>query len=234
MEVNAKDIMIDTPAIRELVPFVRTPENLDYTFLLGYHFQPDDFPLSLRRLYQEADAVLHERIAWTDVEVAGLNEVARGDVNPIDPKFSKHPLTQRQLTLVHRTNAGQGMWDIPSSHTAATKYLGYFSTHTQRTDTASLQEFYNAVVGRDRMAVRTIGLRAVNAFRMSRGIISPRKVLITAGISHIALANAIRLHVTESGLGTARIQLNKPTLTLDSESRFVLEKLRAGQDTQGE
>lgn len=188
------------------------------TFLLLNHHDENDLPLDTRPLFEHADIVFHERVAWWKEDVDDLNSVAQGSTNI---SMHPHPLNERITDLIKDTGAFQLIWDVPAGHLSAPHYIEYLRSVKPPVGEEAFRAYYQAAVGRDKLALRTVGTQIDRAVSSGRVRERPR-ILLIAGLSHLLLANAYKQTVPESVTITSPFGDDIP---LSAPTEYVKQRL---------
>lgn len=207
--------------------FVMPQKIANVTFLLFYHTVPEDLPITLRLHYENNDLVLHEQVAYDEHDIEILQKIADGTLE-LQP--NEHPLNIRRAELTAATEATQRSWDVPFGHLSAAKYYNFFSRDLGRmiqyakSDKNMAPElfetYFQMIHGRDKIGLRNIR-REIDAFDSQ----STPNVLVTAGLSHIGMANTFRLAAEQADNGTGvDIVTSYENLPLGALTRFVIDK----------
>lgn len=193
------------------------------TFLLNYHHDSNDMPLELRPLFEQADIVFHEQVAWSNTYLNNLNRIA------VQPKqhtsVNTHAYHDRVAELIAGSKVLQACWDVPAGHLSAPKYLnGVLDTRAPVKET-EFENYYELATGRDKLALRTIGKQIDKAVTERKIPESPR-ILVIAGLSHLLLANAFKTEAPD------KVTITSPfgeDITMSAPAEYVKQRLEGEQ-----
>lgn len=203
------------------------PANI--TFVLGYHGSAEDFPLTLRDDHERADLALHEMVAWTPDYQDTLNDIAKGTYVS---SASELPINQRKIELIKNTSASQAVWDIPAANIAAPRYFRYhfqgeFANDLARLDASRdagydvMEKYFLMMEGRDKYGAKAI-TRSINKYVCKDE--EPVNVLVIAGLSHVAMANAYQALSEQSEHLSVKISATHEQICIDALSSYVMAR----------
>jgi hypothetical protein len=199
---------------------INMPENEfgSATFLLNYHHDSKDMPLELRPLFEQADIVFHEQVAWSPMYLNNLNRIAQAD-----PRTSaRTEIYQHRLTeLIAGSRVLQACWDVPAGHLSAQKYLRAVETTRPPVKKEEFEAYYDISIGRDKLALRTIG-RQIDKAVTERKIPESPRILVIAGLSHLLLANAFKIEAPDE------VTITSPfgeDITMSAPAEYVKQRL---------
>ncbi|MGB3009244.1 MAG: hypothetical protein WBB33_02705 [Candidatus Saccharimonadales bacterium] len=216
MSYPAPHLEIDTPKDFFSVNLPKLTSPASVKFVLGYHGTAEDFPLSLKDDFNEADIVLHEQIGWTQDGADAMDKTARGgEVGLYD---DVEGINRRKSELLKDTQVRNGFWDVPFGHLSTPEFYQFFGGMHGLSTAEWYSKYVDMVLRRDKIALRTIG-RTID--RLGDDIYSPR-VLIIAGLSHVALANCYKANFKHT-----EIMAPYPNIEINNAAQLVISSLKS-------